>query len=131
MKIESGFESGLDSKTGERLNSKLAWDPHKIQVGFQSSLKSRVPNMLFWCGTQWFCIWITEFGFESGVPNTHLSSSNQLEYVYACVHVCMLKDIERQESSQPTTILSSFLQARYVIFTMVLTWLCLLRGNTM
>ena len=32
-KIESGFESGLDSKTGERLNSKLAWDPHKIQVG--------------------------------------------------------------------------------------------------
>ena len=31
--IESGFESGLDSKTGERLNSNLAWDPHKIQVG--------------------------------------------------------------------------------------------------
>ena len=29
-RIESGFESGLDSKTGERLNSKLAWDPHKI-----------------------------------------------------------------------------------------------------
>jgi hypothetical protein len=32
-RIESGFESGLDSKTGERLNSNLAWDPHKIQVG--------------------------------------------------------------------------------------------------
>jgi hypothetical protein len=32
-RIESGFESGLDSKTGERLNSKLVWDPHKIQVG--------------------------------------------------------------------------------------------------
>ena len=32
-RIESGFESGLDSKTGERLNSKLAWDPHKIQIG--------------------------------------------------------------------------------------------------
>ena len=30
-RIESGFESGLDSKTGERLNSKL--DPYKIQVG--------------------------------------------------------------------------------------------------
>ena len=33
QRIESGFESGLDSKTGERLNSNLAWDPHKIQVG--------------------------------------------------------------------------------------------------
>jgi hypothetical protein len=32
-RIESGFESGLDSKIGERLNSNLAWDPHKIQVG--------------------------------------------------------------------------------------------------
>ena len=32
-RIESGFESGLDSKTGEKLNSNLAWDPHKIQVG--------------------------------------------------------------------------------------------------
>ena len=32
-RIESGFEFGLDSKTGERLNSNLAWDPHKIQVG--------------------------------------------------------------------------------------------------
>ena len=29
-KIESGFESGLDSKTCERLNLNLAWDPHKI-----------------------------------------------------------------------------------------------------
>ena len=26
-------KSGLDSKTGERLNSKLVWDPHKIQDG--------------------------------------------------------------------------------------------------
>ena len=33
QRIESGFESGLDSKIGERLNSNLAWDPHKIQVG--------------------------------------------------------------------------------------------------
>jgi hypothetical protein len=33
QRIEFGFESGLDSKTGERLNSNLAWDPHKIQVG--------------------------------------------------------------------------------------------------
>ena len=32
-KIESGFESGLDSKTGEGVNSNLPWDPHKIQVG--------------------------------------------------------------------------------------------------
>jgi hypothetical protein len=32
-KIESGFESGLDSKTGEEVNSNLPWDPHKIQVG--------------------------------------------------------------------------------------------------
>ena len=31
-RIEFRFESGLDSKTGERLNSNLAWDPHKIQV---------------------------------------------------------------------------------------------------
>jgi hypothetical protein len=32
-KIESGFESGLDSKTAEGVNSNLPWDPHKIQVG--------------------------------------------------------------------------------------------------
>ena len=32
-KIESGFESGLDSKTGEGVNSNFSWDPHKIQVG--------------------------------------------------------------------------------------------------
>jgi hypothetical protein len=32
-RIESEIESGLDSKTGERLNSNLAWDSHKIQVG--------------------------------------------------------------------------------------------------
>ncbi len=32
-RIESGFESGLDSKTSQRVNSNLAWDPHKIQVG--------------------------------------------------------------------------------------------------
>ena len=32
-RIESGFESGLDSKTGQRVNSNLAWDPYKIQVG--------------------------------------------------------------------------------------------------
>ena len=32
-RIESEFESGLDLKTGERLNSNLAWDPHKIQIG--------------------------------------------------------------------------------------------------
>ena len=32
-KIESGFESGLDSKTAEGVNSNLLWDPHKIQVG--------------------------------------------------------------------------------------------------
>ena len=32
-RIESGFESGLDSKTSERVNSNLVWDPHKIQVG--------------------------------------------------------------------------------------------------
>jgi hypothetical protein len=40
--------------------------------------------------------------------------------VRACVRMFM-KDIEREESSQPTTILSSFLQARYVIFTVLLT----------
>ena len=32
-RIESEFESGLDSKTDQRVNSNLAWDPHKIQVG--------------------------------------------------------------------------------------------------
>ena len=32
-KIELGFESGLDSKTAEGVNSNLLWDPHKIQVG--------------------------------------------------------------------------------------------------
>ena len=32
-KIESGFESGLDSKTAEGVNSNLLWDLHKIQVG--------------------------------------------------------------------------------------------------
>jgi hypothetical protein len=32
-KIESGFESGLDSKTGEGVNSNLPRDSHKIQVG--------------------------------------------------------------------------------------------------
>jgi hypothetical protein len=32
-KIEFGFESGLDSKTAEGVNSNLPWDPHKIQVG--------------------------------------------------------------------------------------------------
>jgi hypothetical protein len=32
-KNESGFESGLDSKTAEGVNSNLLWDPHKIQVG--------------------------------------------------------------------------------------------------
>ena len=32
-RIESEFEFGLDLKIGERLNSKLVWDPHKIQVG--------------------------------------------------------------------------------------------------
>ncbi len=32
-KIESGFESSLDSKTGQRVFSNLVWDPHKIQVG--------------------------------------------------------------------------------------------------
>ena len=32
-KIESGFESGLDSKIAEGVNSNLPWDPHKIQVG--------------------------------------------------------------------------------------------------
>jgi hypothetical protein len=32
-KIESGFESGLDSKTAEGVNSNLSWDPHKIQIG--------------------------------------------------------------------------------------------------
>ena len=32
-KIESEFESSLDSKTGEGVNSNLPWDPHKIQVG--------------------------------------------------------------------------------------------------
>ena len=31
-KIESGFESGLDSKTAEGVNSNLSWDPRKIQV---------------------------------------------------------------------------------------------------
>ena len=31
-KIESGFESSLDSKTAEGVNSNLPWDPHKIQV---------------------------------------------------------------------------------------------------
>ena len=31
-KIELGFESGLDSKTAEGVNSNLLWDPHKIQV---------------------------------------------------------------------------------------------------
>ena len=33
IRIGFGFESSLDSKIGERLNSNLAWDPHKIQVG--------------------------------------------------------------------------------------------------
>ena len=32
IRIGFGFESSLDSKIGERLNSNLAWDPHKIQV---------------------------------------------------------------------------------------------------
>jgi hypothetical protein len=32
-KIESGFESSLDSKTAEGVNSNLSWDSHKIQVG--------------------------------------------------------------------------------------------------
>jgi hypothetical protein len=27
------FEFGLDSKTGQKVNSNLAWDPYKIQVG--------------------------------------------------------------------------------------------------
>jgi hypothetical protein len=31
-RIESGIESDLDSKIGERLNSNLVWDSHKIQV---------------------------------------------------------------------------------------------------
>ena len=31
-KIESGFESGLDSKTAEGVSPNLPWDPHKIQV---------------------------------------------------------------------------------------------------
>ena len=30
--IQSGFESGLDSKTGQRVNLNLTWDPYKIQV---------------------------------------------------------------------------------------------------
>ncbi len=33
QKIESGFKSGLDSKTAEGVNTNLPWDPHKIQVG--------------------------------------------------------------------------------------------------
>jgi hypothetical protein len=32
-RIESGFESDLDSKTGQRVFSNLACDPHKIPVG--------------------------------------------------------------------------------------------------
>ena len=32
-KIESRFESDLDSKTDERVSSNLPWDLHKIQVG--------------------------------------------------------------------------------------------------
>ena len=50
----------------------------KFKLGFQSSLKNHVPNKFFWCGIQWFCIWITESGFESGVPNTHLISRLQI-----------------------------------------------------
>ena len=33
IRIESGFESSLDLKIGQRVNSNLVWDPHKIQVG--------------------------------------------------------------------------------------------------
>ena len=63
---------GLDSKTDEKLNSNLAWDPHKIQVRISILTQKSCTKQVFLCGTQWFCIWITESGFESGVQNTHL-----------------------------------------------------------
>ena len=70
--IESGFESGLDSKTGRRLNSNLAWDPHKIQIGISILTQILCTKHLSFSGTQWLWIWITKSGFESRVPNTHL-----------------------------------------------------------
>ena len=45
--IQSGFEFGLDSKTGERLNSNLAWDSHKIQVGISILTQKSCTKQVF------------------------------------------------------------------------------------
>ena len=52
--------------------TQIWYEIHIKFLGFQSSLKYLVPNNFFYCGTQWFWIWITESGFKLRVPNTHL-----------------------------------------------------------
>ena len=70
-KIESGFESDLDSKTGEGVNSNFHGTHIKSKLGFQSSFKSRVPNRIFYRGTHGFLDLNPESWFQLRVPNTH------------------------------------------------------------